>query len=173
MVDIPGDASQIRCEGCRELFNSYPHMLNHRRGKNSNCKGSLWTIVVPDDLLGTSPSRETTAPPKADGAAATAEAEASTEGRGLPVKEPAADGRGAGGATVVMPSTVKETLWFPASYRALFDGFRAVYGFEGSFNDFVLQMIDDHCRLMRITPAIIVGHPPGHGEVLEYATASR
>ena len=73
----------------------------------------------------------------------------------------------------VGPSTTKETVLVPVTFRGIYDMVRAYYGYDSTFNDFVCQAIEGYCQLvLQIRPAVVMGEIPqdrqvNHGEVTQ------
>ena len=144
MPVIPFSAARFHCLGCDEDYDNYPRVLAHRRG-NPQCKGAAIDIVLPEGIFPEEPARE----------------EEEREEEREP-KERAPGKRSADTAVYeTKASTHKETLYFPASIRTMFDAFRARFGYNGEFNDWVLECLGDYCLLLGIRVAVVVGTPPG------------
>lgn len=160
---VAAEDVQIQCRACRDTFPGVPQYTSHlRKSVSPECSGHGYDIEVPDSL-GPAPSD----PPEA---AATGSDDAPTATPASPA--PAAtngqradedDGAGAlqpgGGGTnkagLPEPSVTLEKLRLPVIIRTMYDVFRTHLGFEGTFDDFIVQMLYDHLLIMGLKPGAI------------------
>lgn len=185
MPAFPEEAFTVQCRVCLQPFPHKNAFLNHKRGANNPCKGSAPLLLLPDEVIEASmdqasalpdgeqvPAGEPFEPGKEDlfdedGAARPA---SDSEPLAIAVGQNGhVSGNGTGNGHVpaallgyIQPSATKETLFIPVAFRMAYDAMRAhrEYLFEGSFNEWVLQMIDRQLYHMRIKTGITVELPP-------------
>ena len=175
MAIVSGENCQYLCRGCEEPWPNYSRAIGHRRLKEyKDCKGAGIDVIVPDDSLplesspvavlaaGETPAVEQPEEPEKRQEKLGDEDQETAGDEGLKVQDGGGSRNGQrSNMRSVGPSTTKETILVPVTFRSIYDMVRAYYRYDGTFNEFACQAIEGYCvRVLGIKPAVIIGDIP-------------